>query len=168
MRMRSPRSAPPVKGLEGSTARIATVFFFSRSCFASALTSVLFPAPGGPVTPTRQALPVFAWTAETAAGKRGSPFSAQETSRAIAPLSPARRRVVMSDVDGMSSGLTASNRCRRSEHGLEQTPLVPARLEVDRQASCVGGPRRPEAGSGENRGARELRGGAAADARGDR
>ena len=48
----SPRSAPPVARLEGSTAMIATVFPRLRISAVSASTSVLLPAPGGPVMPT--------------------------------------------------------------------------------------------------------------------
>ena len=58
-RTRSPSSAPPLTAEEGSTARIATRRPSSRARSASAPTSVLFPAPGGPVTPiTRAAGPV--------------------------------------------------------------------------------------------------------------
>lgn len=50
-RTRSPRSAPPVSVDDGSTARIATRRPSARATSASAPTSVLFPTPGGPVTP---------------------------------------------------------------------------------------------------------------------
>ena len=53
IRIRSPRSAPPVNGLLGSTARIPTLRSRSRSRSAYFSVSVLFPAPGGPVIPTR-------------------------------------------------------------------------------------------------------------------
>ena len=57
MRMRSPRMAPPVMRLVGSTAMIATVLPWRRRASASASTSVLLPAPGGPVMPTMRAWP---------------------------------------------------------------------------------------------------------------
>ncbi|HMI30471.1 MAG TPA: methylmalonyl Co-A mutase-associated GTPase MeaB [Candidatus Limnocylindrales bacterium] len=55
MRTRSPRIAPPVKGLVGSTATTPTRRPKRRSRSAYSATSVLFPAPGGPVMPTRGA-----------------------------------------------------------------------------------------------------------------
>src|SRR6266403_1323890 len=58
MRMRSPRIAPPVNGLVGSTARTPTVFPWERRWATSRSTSVLFPAPGLPVIPTICARPV--------------------------------------------------------------------------------------------------------------
>src|ERR1700724_2765282 len=56
--MRSPSSAPPVKGLVGSTARMPTVSPRCRQRRARRSTRVLLPAPGGPVTPTTRARPV--------------------------------------------------------------------------------------------------------------
>src|SRR2546426_683754 len=58
MRMRSPRIAPPVNGLVGSTARTPTVFPCARRWATRRSTSVLFPAPGFPVMPTICARPV--------------------------------------------------------------------------------------------------------------
>src|SRR6188474_3138376 len=55
IRTRSPRIAPPVKGLVGSTATTPTWTSFERRRRAYSATSVDFPAPGGPVTPTRGA-----------------------------------------------------------------------------------------------------------------
>ena len=60
MRMRSPRIAPPLKGLEGSTATTATREERSRYAPARLFTRVDFPPPGGPVTPTTWARPVSA------------------------------------------------------------------------------------------------------------
>ena len=53
MRTRSPRIAPPVKGLVGSTAMTPTLRPSARNDPMRRSTSVLFPAPGGPVTPMR-------------------------------------------------------------------------------------------------------------------
>src|SRR5688572_3168316 len=55
IRTRSPRMAPPVNGLDGSTASTPTVKPSRRIAAISRSTSVLFPAPGGPVTPTTRA-----------------------------------------------------------------------------------------------------------------
>jgi len=52
MRMRSPKSAPPLKGLLGSTEMMATVRPRLRACLVSAAIRVLLPLPGAPVTPT--------------------------------------------------------------------------------------------------------------------
>jgi hypothetical protein len=57
IRTRSPRSAPPVIGEDGSTATTATVRPALRSSAINAATSVDLPAPGGPVIPTRCAAP---------------------------------------------------------------------------------------------------------------
>src|SRR5690242_13139811 len=57
MRMRSPSSAPPVNGLVGSTATTPTESPWARYSWISRSVSVLFPAPGGPVMPTRRAAP---------------------------------------------------------------------------------------------------------------
>ena len=51
MRMRSPRIAPPVKGLVGSTASTPTVLPALRQCAMSRSVSVDLPAPGEPVMP---------------------------------------------------------------------------------------------------------------------
>jgi len=58
MRMRSPRMAPPVKGLVGSTASTPTVLPFLRKQSMRPSVSVLFPAPGEPVMPMTWAFPV--------------------------------------------------------------------------------------------------------------
>ena len=52
MRMRSPRMAPPEKGLVGSTAMMPTVFPRLRYSLAILSVMVLLPAPGGPVMPS--------------------------------------------------------------------------------------------------------------------
>src|SRR5690242_3299361 len=77
MRMRSPRIAPPVDRLEGSTAMIATVFPRLRHSAVSASTSELLPAPGGPVTPMMSPSP------STRPSGNGAPFSIDVASRAI-------------------------------------------------------------------------------------
>ena len=57
MRIRSPRMAPPEKGLVGSTAIMPTVCPCWRAWAVSASVMVLLPAPGGPVMPTQYPLP---------------------------------------------------------------------------------------------------------------
>jgi hypothetical protein len=51
-RMRSPRSAPAVNGLDGSTVMTPTLVPSERTWRMSEPTSVDFPTPGGPVIPT--------------------------------------------------------------------------------------------------------------------
>ncbi len=56
MRTRSPRMAPPVNGLEGSTAITPTVSPRPRQRWMSWSQSVDLPLPGGPVMPTTRRL----------------------------------------------------------------------------------------------------------------
>jgi hypothetical protein len=58
-RMRSPSSAPLVKGEEGSIERTAICRSWARACSISRPMRVDLPTPGGPVKPTIRALPVF-------------------------------------------------------------------------------------------------------------
>src|SRR5262245_4344340 len=93
MRNRSPRTAPPLKGLVGSTAITPTR---CAPCVLKAATSrstsVLFPAPGGPVTPTRYARPVCAKMPRTTSALDGSSSSMSEMARAMARGAPASTR----------------------------------------------------------------------------
>ena len=57
MRMRSPRMAPWVKGLEGSTAMMPTSWPRLRSSAARAPVRLLLPEPALPVTPIVWARP---------------------------------------------------------------------------------------------------------------
>src|SRR2546427_7384555 len=86
--MRSPRTAPPVKGLLGSTAITPTVCCRSRITLTSASASVLLPVPGAPVNPTRYAFPVWGWTSATSWLACGSRSSARLMARASARTSP--------------------------------------------------------------------------------
>ena len=95
MRIRSPSNAPPVKGLVGSTAMMATLgagFPSSawRKCLASWLTRVLFPVPGAPVTPIRCAVPVKGNSADCSSRLSGALFSTMVSARERASRSPWR------------------------------------------------------------------------------
>ena len=118
MRTRSPRTAPPVNGLVGSTAITPTEMdrepaetvpfdgleasacgepvepcgLCAFSAATSRSTSVLFPAPGGPVTPITYARPVRLKIARTRSAPDGSSSSIREMARAIARGSPASTR----------------------------------------------------------------------------
>src|ERR1017187_7053868 len=90
MRMRSPKIAPPVMRLVGSIARMATVFPWLRRAVASASTSVLLPAPGGPVIPTMRACPANSSNSRSVSSACGSRFSMPVAARASARASPSR------------------------------------------------------------------------------
>jgi len=90
MRTRSPRIAPPVKGLDGSTAMMATFFSGSRrrNSRVSAFTNVLLPEPGGPVMPILCAVPVSRKSSSSAAMPASVPFSTWLKMRERASLLP--------------------------------------------------------------------------------
>src|SRR2546422_905134 len=88
IRMRSPRTAPPVKGLLGSTAITPTVCPRSRMTLTSASASVLLPVPGAPVSPTRYALPVWGCNSAASSVACGSRSSARLIALASARTSP--------------------------------------------------------------------------------
>src|ERR1041385_5900564 len=92
MRMRSPRMAPPVYGLVGSTARMPTVRSCLRYSRASWSTSVLLPAPGAPVRPITRARPVKLKRAFSSSRDSGRLSSMVLMARATARTSPARMR----------------------------------------------------------------------------
>src|SRR5215468_4884412 len=92
IRMRSPSTAPPVKGLEGSTAMMATRSPSARSREVRRSTRVDFPAPGGPVTPTTCARPKCGCTARMISARPAWRFSTRVMRRARARRSPASIR----------------------------------------------------------------------------
>ena len=96
--------APPLYGLVGSTAMMPTVSPRRRSSSESRSTSVLLPAPGGPVTPTRYARPVAGNSSPTSAAAPGAPSSMSEMARAMARASPARTRAPSGEAAGMMDG----------------------------------------------------------------
>ena len=90
-RIRSPSSAPRVKGLDGSTEITPTVSSSARTCVMSAPISDDLPTPGGPVIPIAKAEPVSGYSSwSTRQGAVGSRLSTSEIARATARLSPAR------------------------------------------------------------------------------
>jgi hypothetical protein len=89
---RSPSSAPPVKGEDGSTASTATDRPRARNARTSALVTVDLPAPGAPVRPITRVPAAGAFKSLSTERMRGSPFSTQEITRARARLSPAWTR----------------------------------------------------------------------------
>src|SRR5262245_39852631 len=123
MRRRSPSTAPPLNGLVGSTATTPTFATpRARNCATSRSTSVLLPAPGGPVTPTRYARPVRPKIVRTRSALDGSSSSISEIARAMARGSPASTR-------SASGGVTGS-RAREQLTG-DHEPLDFARALAD-------------------------------------
>ena len=88
MRTRSPSMAPPLNGLVGSTARTPTVWPALRQRETRPSTSVLLPAPGAPVMPTRNARPDRPNSSRTSAGPSSASFSTSEMPRAMPRGSP--------------------------------------------------------------------------------
>ena len=88
IRTRSPSSAPPVIGLDGSTAMTATVRPARRTSPSRAATRVDLPEPGGPVMPTRCARPAIGYIRRRAASPTADRFSTAVSSRASARRSP--------------------------------------------------------------------------------
>src|SRR5438876_530909 len=91
MRIRSPRTAPPVYGDVGSTATTPTFFARPRRVRTRRLMRELLPTPGGPVNPTTWARPVCGWIRARASVASGSSSSIREMSFPAARLSPFRR-----------------------------------------------------------------------------
>src|ERR1039458_3757037 len=96
MRMRSPSSAPPVYGLEGSTARTPTALPCPRKLRTRQSTKVLLPAPGGPVMPMRNAPDEKERQAASSSAAPGAPSSTMEMARESARRSPEHRRARIS------------------------------------------------------------------------
>src|SRR5581483_10740370 len=92
MRMRSPSSAPWLKGLVGSMATIPSVLPRRRNSRASAPTSVLFPDPADPVRPTVCARPERGYSAASARRPSGVSFSISVRMRDRARRLPSRMR----------------------------------------------------------------------------
>ena len=89
-RTRSPKTAPCVNGLEGSTATTPTFCPALRISRTSAPTSVDLPTPGGPVMPTTSEPAVFGHSAATSSPAEACSSSIHEIARAIARRSPAQ------------------------------------------------------------------------------
>src|SRR5688572_18042594 len=92
IRTRSPSSAPPENGLDGSTAITATRLPCSRNARTSAFVEVDLPTPGAPVRPMTWAFPVCGARAAATRGSCELPCSTREISLAIARGSPSRAR----------------------------------------------------------------------------
>jgi len=99
IRIRSPRSAPPENGLDGSTQIIPTELFRALYSAVILVTSVLLPEPGGPVIPITLARPVFVYNKLSASDAAGSSSSIRVMSRARSLLLPVRTPSASSSAD---------------------------------------------------------------------
>src|SRR2546425_8626506 len=141
MRIRSPSTAPPVKGLLGSTAITPTVCCRSRITLTSASASVLLPVPGAPVNPTRYAFPVWGWTSATSWLACGSRSSARLMARASARTSPESKAPAKLISDGivpptLPSLASGGGKC--SAFGRREGFQGEVGAEDDRDAGAVG------------------------------
>ena len=84
IRIRSPSSAPPENGEDGSTASTPTRLPCSRYRVTRAEVDVDLPAPGGPVMPMTCARPVSGASARATSRSCGLASSTREISRATA------------------------------------------------------------------------------------
>ena len=133
IRTRSPSSAPPVIGDDGSTATTATDRPAARTSPISAATSVDLPAPGGPVIPTMCAPP----------GQRVEPRGAPAPRRASgsrprsgAAPAPAGRRATRGVGEARSPARV--RRRRRSAHASRAAGVGPEVLGDLARSSCPG------------------------------
>src|ERR1700722_14228804 len=92
IRTRSPSSAPPVNGDEGSMASTATRSPCPRYEATSAPVTVDLPTPGDPVSPSTRACPVSGAATFRPARSWGAPSSTSDRSRPRARASPSRAR----------------------------------------------------------------------------
>jgi hypothetical protein len=90
IRTRSPSSAPPENGEDGSTASTPTRWPCPRRARTSTDVEVDLPTPGAPVSPITRARPVCGASAAATSRSRGEPFSTSEISLATDRASPAR------------------------------------------------------------------------------
>ena len=119
-RMRSPSTAPRVKGLVGSTLTTATRLPRARSSRTRAPMSVLLPTPGAPVMPTRQARPVDGWRSAARRRPSGPRRSTRLIARPSGRRSPAQhpgdQLVVRHPASASASAAAASRRAFSCGH----------------------------------------------------
>ena len=96
MRIRSPKIAPPVRGLVGSTQIMPTFFPCSVNKLVKVDINVDFPLPGAPVMPKMYALPVYLYIFLMITSAAVISFSAIVIKRAAALISPFSKRSINS------------------------------------------------------------------------
>jgi hypothetical protein len=97
IRTRSPSSAPPENGEDGSTASTPTRLPCSRNAETSTDVDVDLPTPGGPVRPITRARPVSGANVSATSRSWGLASSTSEISLATARGCPSRARSTRSD-----------------------------------------------------------------------
>src|SRR5579875_3005711 len=110
IRTRSPSSAPPENGEDGSTASTPTRLPAARSVVTSAFVVVDLPTPGEPVSPTTWACPPYGASAAATSRSSGESFSTSEISRATARGWPSDARRTRSATSTERRELTPSLR----------------------------------------------------------
>src|SRR3954462_2968489 len=108
MRTRSPSSAPPENGDDGSTASTPTRLPAARSARTSAVVEVDLPTPGDPVSPSTCACRVCGASASATSRSLGLASSTREISRATDRASPFR-------APSTSAATSTARRPRRPE-----------------------------------------------------
>src|SRR5205807_5235378 len=100
IRTRSPSSAPPENGDDGSTASTPTRRPSPRYARTSAAVDVDLPTPGLPVSPMTRACPAYGISATITSRSSGEAFYTNEISRPTARASPARARSTNAPTSG--------------------------------------------------------------------
>ncbi len=124
IRTRSPSSAPPENGDDGSTASTPTRRPVARTTRTSSDVVVDLPTPGGPVRPTTCARPVCGASAAATAGRSGPPSSTSEISRATASCSPRRARSTRSGTSSRRTD-TAGGQLAAGTRMIRPSPCPP-------------------------------------------
>src|SRR6267143_1353360 len=120
IRIRSPSTAPPVYGDDGSTATTPTFRSRLRYLRTSRLIRELFPTPGGPVNPTTWARPVCGNIRARASVASGSSSSIREMSFAAARLSPASKSLTRPETESRAAPFRAGTASRTFARRLEE------------------------------------------------
>src|SRR4051794_33448690 len=129
IRTRSPRSAPPENGEDGSMASTPTRFPSRRSAVTSAEVVVDFPTPGGPVIPTTCALPQCGASSAIAERRSGDSSSTRLISRPTARALPARACSTSSAAD--------SGRRHPHDQGVALAAAAAERRRTDATAAAL-------------------------------
>src|SRR5688572_10135017 len=137
MRMRSPRMAPPVNGLLGSTAMTPTEGFSLRYAAARRSTRELFPEPGLPVIPITLACPVCSNSCCSSAFPAGERFSTREIARARARVSPLKKSRAEGGIVSDFSG--GHQQFPRNDEALNLACSFAYRAEFDVAIELLGG-----------------------------
>src|SRR5262249_38299691 len=149
IRIRSPSSAPPENGEDGSTASTPTRLPCERSARTSAEVVVDLPTPGAPVSPTTWALPVYGANAVITSRRRSDSPSTTVPGRATARAEPecsSPPRAVVTSWPTESVGRIGALGPRAPQDQGVALPAAPAQrrgtdaatatLELERQVEC--------------------------------